>query len=183
MKKMSMMLAWLTASQLVQSCTSTEQLYARYDERACRVSLEQTPSGHVVVRELTRDESMLWEPLVRFELEQDVLGSAEMQKLDRDVSVLLRFPELRLSVRGFTDASGSRAFNTNLAKRRVKVVIDYLRSRGVAEHRMDAVPLGEGLPLSLSKSAREPLNRRVELLLLDANGQPLRLQLGVPRGN
>ncbi|WP_157736488.1 OmpA family protein [Granulosicoccus antarcticus] len=180
MKNTSLLLtAMFLMTPFIHGCASTEELYAQYDEQACRVALEQAPSGITVVRELSTDETMTWEPVVRFDLEMDVLGRQAKERLDRDVAVLERYPEMRVSVRGFTDASGDKDFNAALASRRVDMVAAYLLSKGVTSARMDKVPLGEGLPLQIAEpEARVPLNRRVELLLLDVNGNPLAYQVG-----
>ncbi|MGQ7845577.1 OmpA family protein [Granulosicoccus sp. 3-233] len=185
MKRSFLPMLLLSVLPGMHGCATTEELYAQYDKQSCRVALEQVPSGELVVHEIARKESrneaLIWEPVVRFDIEQDVLSTASRDRLDRDVFVLHRYPELRVSVRGFTDASGARAFNARLAARRVQVVVDYLRSQGIDSGRMDKVPLGEGLPLKLAgPEARVPENRRVELMLLDVNGNPLALTVTAP---
>lgn len=182
MKKCFVILtASLSSLLLLQGCASTEELYAQYDELACRVALEQSPGGDTLVRELVSDETMTWEPVIRFALQADELSMASKERLEQDASVLVRYPELRVSVRGFTDASGTTAFNAALAEKRVKSVVAYLRDNGVHPSRMDEVPLGEGLPLlSGGPDGKVPDNRRVELFLLDINGNPISYRVGNP---
>lgn len=157
-------------------CVSTEALYAEYDERICRVAVETSSAGDARVRELGTERTMRWEPLIGFAHDGDVLTESEKRRLDRDVAVLRAYPALRASVRGFTDARGPSAHNRELAERRVRSVTDHLRARGIADERLTEVPLGEGLPLvQPDDGERIPPNRRVELLLTDAEGLPLPL--------
>ena len=157
---------------LVQGCVSTEALYAEYDARACRVALESSSGGgDTRVRELGTERTMRWEPVIGFALDDATLDARATRRLDLDVAVLRAFPTLRVSVRGFADASGTRAHNREVAARRVSAVLAHLAARGIDLARTDALPIGEGVPLVADgRRATPALERRVELSLTDADG-------------
>lgn len=101
--------------------------------------------------------------LVTFELNSAVLTEDAIARLD-EVAVALVDPRLsgaRFAVEGFTDASGSDAYNMGLSERRAQSVKDYLVSQGVPTDRLLTVGFGETRPRV--DNAYDPINRRVEM--------------------
>ena len=74
-------------------------------------------------------------------------------------------------------SKGSNQYNRNLALRRQQTVVSYLMSKGLAKNRILMSPLGEELPILGDSEAERVVNRRVELMLLDAAGRPLSLSI------
>ncbi len=162
---------------MLYGCASTEELYAEY-EHQCRVSIVNNVSGSTVVVDDASGGILLWEPAVYFNYDKDTLLALEYTRLDADIIVLEQYAELKIDVRGFTDSIASEQYNIDLATRRVDRVIDYLKSKGIAETRIRRAPLGEILPLTDNETYEDrAINRRVELLLLDQTGRaaPIRL--------
>lgn len=120
---------------------------------------------------------VIWEPAVYFGFDLASLTSQETARLDRDLLVLRQKPDLKLSVQAFTDSKGSNEYNRNLALRRQQTVVSYLMSKGLAKNRILMSPLGEELPILGDSEAERVVNRRVELMLLDAAGRPLSLSI------
>jgi len=120
---------------------------------------------------------IVWEPAVYFGFDQSSLTPTELAKLDKDLLVLLKKPNLKLSVQAFTDSKGSNRYNRALALRRQQTVVNYLMSKGLAKNRILMTPLGEELPILGNSEAGRVVNRRVELMLLDAAGRPLSLSI------
>ncbi len=83
------------------------------------------------------------------------------------------YPEIKLEVRGHTDAIGSEEYNQALSERRAKSVIRYLTGLGVPGNRMEFKGFSEDKPVALnrlpngrdSKEGRQ-LNRRVEFRVI-----------------
>jgi outer membrane protein OmpA-like peptidoglycan-associated protein len=72
----------------------------------------------------------------------------------------------RIEVNGYTDLSGTVAYNQKLSVRRAKTVEAELVHDGVAESEIDIHGYGETHPLvPTAKGVREPQNRRVEIIL------------------
>jgi len=154
-------------------CASTEELYAQYDENACHY-IAPTTNERVVVKEVLYRDSLVWQPAVYFDYKKDALLGEESQRLSENLAVLKKYPDLRVVIRGFTDEVGSNRYNQDLSERRVNFVFDFLRTQGVAEHRMVKMPLGEELPfLKINSQTVDEINRRVELVLTDGSGRPV----------
>jgi len=92
----------------------------------------------------------------------------------------LRFSNVECSrecIQAFTDIKGSNSYNRDLALRRLNTVQSYLISKGLSKERIIVSPLGEELPILGSSTQERVINRRVELMLLDATGRPLSLSI------
>ncbi len=67
---------------------------------------------------------------------------------------------------GHTDLSGPASYNLGLSDRRAQAVKEALGSQGLSESAIKTLGLGEADPLiETPDGAREPQNRRVEILL------------------
>ena len=76
---------------------------------------------------------------------------------------LLRNPDMKVEIQGYTDNIGSESYNKKLGQRRADVVKDYLVSKGIAANRINAISLGEGNPVADNKTAEgRAMNRRIE---------------------
>jgi outer membrane protein OmpA-like peptidoglycan-associated protein len=111
---------------------------------------------------------------------QDVLfdvGRAELQPgAQRTIDDLARFmsdyPDRRVRIEGFTDSTGSDEFNRQLSESRSFAVRDALARAGVSADRIDVRGYGEMYPVASNDSNEgRQLNRRVEILISDENGQ------------
>jgi hypothetical protein len=79
----------------------------------------------------------------------------------------------QVSVVGYTDTSGSAAYNLELSQRRAEVVANELEREGVPS--ADIVTLGRGeeaLLVATADGVREPHNRRVEIVLPQPPPEP-----------
>ncbi|MEL7425606.1 MAG: OmpA family protein [Bacteroidota bacterium] len=95
-------------------------------------------------------------------------GSAELlpisePELNRLVSLLEEFPELRIKINGHTDSIGDDASNLQLSEARAKAVLDYLVQKGIAAERLRSEGFGETRPVADNESEEgRRLNRRTE---------------------
>ena len=163
---------------MLSGCVSTEALYAEYDE-VCPVKASVTDTGMVMVTGLaSQSQGQLWEPAVYFGFDQHGLGEEESQRLDRNLAILKQYPTLQVSVQAFTDQRGGKQYNRVLAEKRMQRVNDYLQANGLDASRIKSAPLGKELPILPSDSEQDRIvNRRVELMPLDAQGRPLVLRV------
>jgi OOP family OmpA-OmpF porin len=88
-----------------------------------------------------------------------------VQILDEAVDTLKRYPNVHVSVDGYTDSVGSDAYNQKLSERRAQGVYDYLTGHGIDGSRLDGPKgFGEANPIDTNKTAEgRQRNRRVEL--------------------
>ena len=85
--------------------------------------------------------------------------------LDQAVDTLQRYPQVRVTVAGYTDSKGTDAYNQSLSERRAQIVYDYLTAHGIDASRLDG-PIGHGEndPVDTNDTdAGRARNRRTEL--------------------
>ncbi|RUL65903.1 OmpA family protein [Dyella dinghuensis] len=94
-----------------------------------------------------------------------VPSSDSLAILDQAVDTLKRYPQVHVTVAGYTDSVGTATYNQGLSERRAKIVYDYLTSHGIDASRLEG-PIGHGLndPIDTNKTAEgRARNRRTEL--------------------
>ncbi|NML22038.1 OmpA family protein [Pseudoflavitalea sp. G-6-1-2] len=86
--------------------------------------------------------------------------------LDQVAAEMKKDADLKLSIEGHTDNTGSPKVNQPLSEKRAQAVLAYLKSKGVEENRITATGFGSDKPVADNKTAKgRTLNRRVELKL------------------
>ncbi len=104
---------------------------------------------------------------VNFETNSADLTADSSARLDDATATLLKNSDLRVEVAGYTDSSGSAAYNQTLSGRRAQSVLDYLVSHGVDAGMLSARGYGESNPIaSNATAAGRAENRRVTLRIL-----------------
>jgi outer membrane protein OmpA-like peptidoglycan-associated protein len=103
---------------------------------------------------------------ILFDVNSSVLRISALPTLNQIADVLNRYPDARVVVTGYTDSTGTEAYNSVLSQRRAKSVSNYLISRGVDAARITAVGLGESDPIDTNQTAQgRQHNRRVEFFV------------------
>jgi OOP family OmpA-OmpF porin len=104
---------------------------------------------------------------VNFETNSAALTADSSTRLDDAVATLIKNNDLQVEVAGYTDSSGSAAYNENLSRRRAQSVMSYLVSHGVDAGMLSARGYGESNPIaSNATNAGRAENRRVTLRIL-----------------
>lgn len=87
--------------------------------------------------------------------------------LDSVAKVLKEYNKTIIQVTGYTDNTGSLAYNNTLSQKRASAVATYLINRGIASSRISATGMGPSNPIATNSTAvgREQ-NRRVEINIL-----------------
>ncbi|HSU43285.1 MAG TPA: OmpA family protein [Casimicrobiaceae bacterium] len=99
------------------------------------------------------------------------LNPGGLRVVDHLVEFMQAYPQRRVSIEGFTDSVGNFAANQDLSERRASAVRLALIDRGVDPARLVARGYGEDYPVaSNTNPAGRQLNRRVEIVISDANG-------------
>ena len=91
--------------------------------------------------------------------------SESLGVLDQAVDTLQRYPQVKVTVAGYTDSVGKDAYNQGLSERRAKIVYDYLTSHGIGADRLEGpIGHGENNPIDTNDTAEgRARNRRTEL--------------------
>ncbi len=104
--------------------------------------------------------------LVFFDWDRADLTDRARQIIGEAAANVARVQVTRIEVNGYTDLSGSPAYNQKLSVRRAEAVAGELVRDGVARNEIVTQGFGETNPLvPTAQGVREPQNRRVEIIL------------------
>jgi OmpA-OmpF porin, OOP family len=108
--------------------------------------------------------------VVHFAVNKDTLTKAEKAKLDDIASQIGSTPRYFITVEGFTDQTGSAAYNDQLSRERADAVISYLvGSHDVPVYRIHMVGLGDQKLVDDGKGRKgREESRRVEVTIYTA---------------
>ena len=99
------------------------------------------------------------------------LNPGGLRVVDHLVQFMDAYPQRRVSIEGFTDSVGNPGSNQVLSERRADAVRFALIDRGIDPARLEARGYGEEYPVaSNTNPAGRQMNRRVEIVISDANG-------------
>ncbi len=94
------------------------------------------------------------------------LRPAARERLAKVAGILLAYPDIRVEIDGYTDSTGTLAFNEKLSQERAAGVESYLAQEGVAGTSMTTQGFGPSDPIaSNSTAAGRQQNRRVEMVV------------------
>lgn len=113
---------------------------------------------------------------VQFETNSAVLTPESNTELNRIVEVMRASPTIAGFVEGYTDSTGSAAYNKQLSKKRAEAVSDYLISQGISRDRV--IPRGHGQADPIASNSTEEgraQNRRVLLRRVDSDSDRVRV--------
>jgi outer membrane protein OmpA-like peptidoglycan-associated protein len=108
---------------------------------------------------------------VLFNVDKAQLKSSGVRNVQKLADFLAQYPEYKVSVEGHTDSTGSDEHNQDLSERRADSVKSALINDGIGSDRIATAGYGESSPIASNDDAgSRQLNRRVEIILSDANG-------------
>ncbi|MCG9695833.1 OmpA family protein [Shewanella sp. Isolate11] len=121
-----------------------------------------TRSGDSIILNMPND--------ITFGIDQSNLSQRAKQVLGSVALVADEYDETRLNILGYTDSTGSEAYNLRLSQVRASEVANYLMTQNVANQRISSQGLGESRPIaSNSNEQGRAQNRRVEIILTPLN--------------
>lgn len=130
-----------------------------------------TPVEEVVEVKQTKAEKKEFIPIeknVLFEFDKAVVQKGSFGALESIVNILNAKSELKISLKGHTDAKGPENYNVMLSKNRVSAVQDFLLSNGISAERIIIEAFGEKVPIADNSSSEgRKLNRRVEVRFIE----------------
>jgi outer membrane protein OmpA-like peptidoglycan-associated protein len=93
---------------------------------------------------------------------------ADVKELQKAVAFVKKYPDANIRLDGYTDSSGTDAYNISLSKRRAVALRDYLiKEAGVSSSKITAVGHGKADPVADNKTVEgRAKNRRVEISIL-----------------
>jgi OOP family OmpA-OmpF porin len=110
---------------------------------------------------------------ILFDVDKATLKPAAMQSLYRLVSFLKEYPDRGVIVEGFTDSTGSDAYNMTLSQQRADSVQTFLVENGIDASRVVAKGYGKAYPVAGNDTAAgRQRNRRVNIVILHPGENP-----------
>jgi len=104
--------------------------------------------------------------VVYFEFNEYGLNSKAFSTIDKVIEHLRRKSGLSVEIKGYTDDVGTNQYNNFLSRRRAKMVLEYMNSRGVPSDYMKAKAYGSDDPVADNKDPNQAwLNRRAEIIV------------------
>ena len=98
---------------------------------------------------------------ILFDVNSAVLSTEAMQTLKDLNRVLKKYPKNRIVVQGFTDSTGSDAYNKTLSTQRAQAVYNYLIANGLKTLSITYIGYGESNPIASNDTeAGRAQNRR-----------------------
>jgi general secretion pathway protein A len=104
--------------------------------------------------------------IIYFKSNSNELPEEAFEILDKIAKYMIKNPKASLSVKGYTDSSGSKSYNISVSKFRANTIKTYLVGKGVNSSVISVSGLGPVNPISTNETqAGRNLNRRVEIEL------------------
>jgi outer membrane protein OmpA-like peptidoglycan-associated protein len=103
------------------------------------------------------------------------LRSDARSELDKLVTILRKYPKMRIELRAHTDSRSESDFNQKISEGRAKASAGYLFKRGISRSRIDFTGYGETMPVNSCVNGVEcteeqhAQNRRTEIKILQMN--------------
>lgn len=108
---------------------------------------------------------------VLFSTNKSQLAPGGMRNVQKLADFLTQYSQQKVLVEGYTDSIGSDSFNQELSDRRAYAVRTALMDMAISSDRVATRGYGEAFPVADNNTAASrQLNRRVEIILSDENG-------------
>lgn len=129
--------------------------------------IENTLPGAEVVRSAEGIQIILDEESnVRFEYNKSDLTSEAKANLNKLIPIFNEYPNTDILIVGYTDGVGSQEYNLPLSEKRAASVVTYLKSQGIASHRLTSIGMGKEEPRATNETQEgRAQNRRVEFAI------------------
>lgn len=145
------------------------------DDAASRSRRRKKPFKDLGLDDFSEDDykidSINGKPVIRFvvyfEFNEYGLNSKAFNSIDKVIQHLRRSQDFSVvEIKGYTDSVGSDPFNNMLSRRRAKMVLDYMNSRGIPTNIMKAQAYGRDNPVADNSDPNKAwLNRRAEIII------------------
>jgi outer membrane protein OmpA-like peptidoglycan-associated protein/tetratricopeptide (TPR) repeat protein len=109
---------------------------------------------------------------IYFDFDKSNIKPEAAFELDNLVQVMIKYPELTVSIESHTDNKGPSSYNQKLSERRAKTTMQYVVSKGIDSSRLSADGKGESNPIvdcSNCNKEEDQLNRRSEFIITAGN--------------
>jgi len=159
----------LEPEEQVAEEVTEEKVEEKVEEEVDKVVEEVIEETKPVVVEKPKEVEKYSIKPVFFDFDSYALKEMARKKLDDLAEMLVKYPELKLEIKGYTDALGSFDYNMKLSLKRANAVADYLISKGVDKQSLKVTGMSENDPVAINRTSDDrdspegrQLNRRVQ---------------------
>ncbi|NTW33186.1 MAG: OmpA family protein [Bacteroidetes bacterium] len=104
---------------------------------------------------------------VLFDFDKSTLRPESIVELNKWVTFLKKYPDIKIELSGHTDNIGNAEYNNLLSDNRTKTVIEYFISQGILKDRMQGKGYGFNQPVATNDNdADRQKNRRTEIRII-----------------
>ena len=103
---------------------------------------------------------------VYFDFDKSVVTAESAERLNKAIEILKNRPNEKVTIVGWTDWTGSDAYNAGLSERRAQAVKDYFVKQGLDASQLETIGKGKSFKYSNATSEGRHMNRRVELVFV-----------------
>jgi general secretion pathway protein A len=101
---------------------------------------------------------------IQFDINSNEIDPLSFPMLNRVANYLVNHPDETITVRGYTDSTGSQGYNESVSLFRANNVKSYLIGKGVASERIKILAMGAQSPIASNETFEgRRKNRRVEI--------------------
>lgn len=128
---------------------------------------DEMQHGEIYVEKLPQNALMVtMTSQTSFDVNSATIKPGFYSTLDKIAKIVNKYGKTHLTLIGYTDSTGSAAYNKKLSDRRASSVLNYLGNKGVIPQRLSAYGMGEEKPrASNATAAGRAENRRVEIII------------------
>jgi peptidoglycan-associated lipoprotein len=142
-----------------EASPATSAVYVRHPHVS---KVEATPA-----RPAREPEALRGRRTIYFDFDSDQIRPLDLVLVQAHAQYMMAHPGARLRIEGHADERGGSEYNLALGQRRAEVVRLFMVNSGVSELALEAVSLGEEMPVDPAHNeAAWALNRRAELRYL-----------------
>jgi outer membrane protein OmpA-like peptidoglycan-associated protein len=159
------------AAEQQRADQATQQAEAYRQEREAQLAQVQQALGQIAEthRTATGLVMTLDSKSIRFDFDKANIKSEYRDILNRIAGVLMTLKGYSIAVYGYTDDTGTQAYNLQLSQRRAEAVRDFLVQTGISPTIMSTKGFGKSDPrVSGDSEQARAANRRVEIGIVDS---------------
>lgn len=157
-----------TAAQALQTQAARQQA----QQAQSQLQKERQDLASLRARQTARGLELTLASDLLFDTGSATLKPGATLQLSRLADFMRENPKARIIVEGYTDSTGTAAFNAQLSQARAQAVASALQMQGTSIDRIRPVGRGEDYPVASNATpAGRQQNRRVDIILSDMSGR------------
>jgi len=158
----------LTTRKYKDSLQQEKRTLSAEMEEAGKVEIMPADSGNEKEKPPADKYKFLLSPdqniIIYFKHNSNELTDEAFETLYQIAEYIIRNPETKIAVKGYTDSTGNESYNINVSRFRANIIKSYLLGKGIDSSKIESAGLGSANPVATNETAEgRRANRRVEI--------------------